>query len=268
MNRKATIGLILAFLLLAARNAMATEEGGHCEDQIKRATLSSPAWLTRQQDYLTLKDSFEEIARYLKAHKSRGFPITAVQQAAAAIESLQNYSSTYKKSGTHILRIFKRIQDELEMAPRAKSDSRLKEALGTMGEILVSMGLWGLERVQALSGDIYPEKMWLDRAELRSIFPKLIGETDVIFRARFPDEYIAEPTVIRIGEVKTLLKSRGLSDEELRQARQYKDMVEGKKKLGYTYKVYFFFPVASPSPESVKKLQDMGITVVRAQPHE
>jgi hypothetical protein len=259
--------LLFAILLIGASNALATEGGGHCEDQIKQVALAAPAWLTHQEDYLAIKDAFEEIARYLKSAKKKDFPVEAVQRTAAAIESLQNFSNTYKKSGDHILRIFKRIEDELETAARAKSDSRLKEALGTMGEILVSMGLWGLERVQALSGDIYPEKMWLDRAELRAIFPHLIGETDVIFRARFPDEYMAEPTVIRIGEVKTLLKSRGLSDDELHQAKRYREMVEGKKKLGYTYKVYFFFPMAAPSAESAKKLQDMGITVVRAQSH-
>jgi hypothetical protein len=267
MNRGSAIRLLLATLMMGANSAFATDGGSHCGDQIKQIALAAPAWLARQQDYLTMKDAFEEIAAYLKSAKKRNFPIDAVRRTSAAIESLQNYSSTYRKSGDHILRIFKRIQDELETAPRTKSDSRLKEALGTMGEILVSMGLWGLERVQALSGDIYPEKMWLDRAELRAIFPQLIGETDVIFRARFPDEHMAEPTVIRIGEVKTLLKSRGLSDEELRQAKRYMEMAEGKKRLGYTYKVYFFFPLAAPSPESARKLQDMGITVVRAQSH-
>jgi hypothetical protein len=267
MNRGAAIGLMLAFLLIEVQSTLATDEGGHCEDQIKQVALGSPVWLTRQQDYLTIKDAFENIARYLKSAKKKDFPLEATQRTAAAMESLRNYSPTYKRSGDHLLRILKRIQDELETAPRAKSDSRLKEALGTMGEILVSMGLWGLERVQAISSDIYPEKMWLDRAELRAIFPRLIGETDVIFRARFPDEYLAEPSVIRIGEVKTLLKSRGLSEEELRQAKRYIEMVDGKKRLGYTYRVYFFFPMAAPSTESVKKLQDMGITVVRAQSH-
>ncbi len=261
------VRILLTALLLGFGKAQAADGGSHCGDQIKQFALSAPAWLARQQDYLILKDSFEDIGRYLKTPKKRAFPSDAIQRTADAVHTLQQYSETYKKSGDRLLTTLKRIQNELDTAPLPKSNARLTEALGIMGEILVSMGLWGLERVQALSGDLYPEKLWLDRTELRAIFPHLIGETDVIFKARFPDEYMKEPTVIRIGEVKTLLKTRGLSESEIVQAQRYIEMAEGKKKLGYSYKIYFFFPMAAPSAESAKKLQDMGITIVRAQSH-
>ena len=256
-----TIGGLFVFPLLL----VASEPSDHCGSSVRELGLNSPVWISRHQEYLVLRDSFEEMARYLRSTKEANLPVDSLNRTVQALRSLKEDSGIYQKSATQLEKIINRVAQSIRHQSKQKADSQLMEALGVLGEILVSMGLWGLERVQALSGDLYPEKLWLDRKELRSTYRRLVGETDVIFRARTPEEFLAEPDVIRVGEVKTLLKGRALTKDEFRQAQGYAEMAEAKKKLGYKYRVYYFFPMGAPSSESIKRLEAMGITVIRGQ---
>jgi len=243
----------------------ASESSDQCGSYVRELGINSPVWISSHQEYLILKDSFEEMARYLRNSKGASLPVDSLDRTLKALRSLKEESVVYQKSATQLEKILNRVAQSTGNQSKQKADSQLMEALGVLGEILVSMGLWGLERVQALSGDLYPEKLWLDRKELRSIYRRLVGETDVIFRARTPEEFLAEPDVIRVAEVKTLLKGRALTKDEFRQAQGYAEMAEAKKRLGYKYRVYYFFPLEAPSPHSNKRLEAMGITVIRGQ---
>lgn len=250
----------MAFFTLLANGS-----SDQCKPSIQSLTTSPPLWLSHHQDYLKLKDAFEEVASYLRQPKAKDFPSGAINLALAAMDSIKKSSNVYQRISENLRKQSSRALARANKGPSQQLNSSLTEILGSLGEILVSMGLWGVERVQASSSDLYPEKIWLDRTELRAAFPFLIGETDVIFRGRLREEALESNQTIRVGEVKSLVKSRKLNSDEIKQAKRYAEMAGAKSKLGYDYKIYYFFPLAAPSPESVKRLESMGITVIRSE---
>lgn len=260
MNMKVLFSLCILLLFPGESDA--------CENIFKAVRVAAPLSIEYPDLYHNLLSARADLVRILKGGGvgRKHIQINEIlNRLSDAISQISERSQSLNKIRARINSSLNRVEDSLRRNLRASLvRSQLTELNAILSEIIIGFEVWGLEKLMASSDDLYPEKMDpnINIRELRKTFPLFIGEADVIFAGEIGTTLGAQTSVIGLGEVKTLLRSRKLNELELQQARGLADYADKRTKMGQAIRVVYFFPIEAPTPSSIKKLRELGIQVI------